>query len=61
MAFLRRKEEYLLDVGGSKVGHNLKDEAQFLNCMYRASYLSKQDDKQQVQYKENIWNNDRLK
>jgi len=49
--FHERKEEYLLDVGGSKVGHNLKDEAQFADCMYRASYLSKQDDKQQVQYK----------
>lgn len=49
--FHERKEEYLSDSGGSKVGHNLKDEAQFTDCMYRASYLAKQDDKQQVQYK----------
>ncbi len=49
--FHERKEEYLLDVGGSKVGHNLKDEAQFADCMYRASYLSKQNDKALVQYK----------
>ena len=49
--FHERKEEYLFDSGGSKVGHNLKDEAQFTDCMYRASYLAKQDDKQQVQYK----------
>ena len=48
--FHERKEEYLSDSGGSKVGHNLKDEAQFADCMYRASYLAKQDDKQQVQY-----------
>lgn len=49
--FHERKEEYLSDSGGSKVGHNLKDEAQFTDCMYRASYLAKQNDKQQVQYK----------
>lgn len=49
--FHERKEEYLLGVGGSKVGHNLKDEAQFKDCIYRASYLAKQDDKKQVQYK----------
>ncbi len=49
--FHERKEEYLSDSGGSKVGHNLNDEAQFADCMYRASYLAKQDDKQQVQYK----------
>ena len=49
--FHESKEEYLLDVGGSKVGHNLKDEAQFADCMYRASYLSKQNDKALVQYK----------
>lgn len=49
--FHERKEEYLSNSGGSKVGHNLKDEAQFTDCMYRASYLAKQDDKQQVQYK----------
>ena len=49
--FHERKEEYLSDSGGSKVGHNLKDEAQFKDCMYRASYLAKQNDKQQVQYK----------
>lgn len=49
--FHERKEEYLSEIGGSKVGHNLKDEAQFRDCMYRASYLAKQDDKQQVQYK----------
>lgn len=49
--FHERKEEYLSDSGGSKVGHSLKDEAQFKDCIYRASYLAKQNDKQQVQYK----------
>lgn len=49
--FHERKEEYLSDSGGSKVGHNLKDTEQFKDCMYRASYLAKQNDKQQVQYK----------
>jgi hypothetical protein len=49
--FHERKEEYLLDVGGSKVGHSLKDEAQFKDCMFRASYLAKQNDKALVQYK----------
>jgi hypothetical protein len=32
-------------------GHSLKDESQFIDCVYRASYLSKQDDKDNVQYK----------
>jgi hypothetical protein len=49
--FHERKEQYIKDTGGSKVGHNLKDEAQFIDCVYRASYLSKQDDKDKVQYK----------
>ena len=49
--FHERKEEYLLESGGSKVGHSLKDEAQFRDCMYRASYLAKQNDKELVQYK----------
>lgn len=49
--FHERKEEYLSSSGGSKVGHNLKHEAQFSDCMYRASYLAKQNDKQLVQYK----------
>lgn len=49
--FHERKGEYLLDIGGSKVGHNLKNEAQFKDCIYRASYLSKQNDKELVQYK----------
>lgn len=49
--FHERKEYYLSDSGGSKVGHSLKDEAQFKDCIYRASYLAKQDDKSQVQYK----------
>lgn len=49
--FHERKEEYLLYVGGSKVGHNLKDETQFKDCIYRASYLAKQNDKALVQYK----------
>lgn len=49
--FHERKEEYLLQIGGSKVGHNLKDEAQFIDCIYRASYLAKQNDKALVQYK----------
>lgn len=48
--FHERKEKYLLDVGGSKVGHNLKDEAQFADCIYRASYLSKHNDKELVKY-----------
>ena len=49
--FHERKEQYIESTGGSKIGHNLKDEAQFIDCIYRASYLSKQDDKEQVQYK----------
>lgn len=49
--FHERKEQYIQSSGGSKVGHSLKDEAQFIDCIYRASYLSKQDDKEQVQYK----------
>lgn len=49
--FHERKEQYIESSGGSKVGHNLKDEAQFIDCIYRASYLSKQDDKQQVEYR----------
>lgn len=49
--FHERKEYYIQSIGGSKVGHSLKDEAQFIDCVYRASYLSKQDDKDNVQYK----------
>ena len=49
--FHERKEQYIESIGGSKVGHNLQDEAQFIDCIYRASYLSKQDDKEQVQYR----------
>lgn len=49
--FHERKEQYIQATGGSKVGHSLKDEAQFIDCIYRASYLSKQDDKEHVQYK----------
>ena len=49
--FHDRKEIYLAESGGSKVGHNLKDEAQFIDCIFRASYLAKQNDKDQVQYK----------
>lgn len=49
--FHERKEEYLSVIGGSKVGHSLKDEAQFKDCIYRASYLAKQNDKALVQYK----------
>jgi hypothetical protein len=49
--FHERKEEYLFATGGSKVGHNLKNEAQFKDCIYRASYLAKQNDKALVQYK----------
>lgn len=49
--FHERKEEYLSATGGSKVGHNLKNEAQFKDCIYRASYLAKQNDKALVQYK----------
>ena len=49
--FHERKEDYIQSIGGSKVGHSLKDESQFIDCVYRASYLSKQDDKDNVQYK----------
>lgn len=49
--FHERKEQYRQATGGSKVGHSLKDEEQFKDCVYRASYLSKQDDKDNVQYK----------
>lgn len=49
--FHERKEQYIQATGGSKVGHSLKDESQFIDCIYRASYLSKQDDKEHVQYK----------
>ena len=49
--FHERKEDYIQSTGGSKVGHSLKDESQFIDCVYRASYLSKQDDKDNVQYK----------
>lgn len=49
--FHERKEDYIEISGGSKVGHNLKDKLQFRDCMYRASYLSKQNDKELVQYK----------
>lgn len=49
--FHERKEEYLKKSGGSKVGHNLKSEAQYRDCMFRASYLAKQNDKALVQYK----------
>lgn len=49
--FHERKGEYLSIVGGSKVGHNLKNEEQFRDCIYRASYLAKQNDKELVQYK----------
>ncbi len=49
--FHERKEEYLLASGGSKVGHNLKNEEQFKDCVFRASYLAKQNDKELVQYK----------
>ena len=36
---------------GVKAGHNLKNEVHFKACVYRASYLAKQDNRQQVQYK----------
>ena len=36
---------------GVKAGYNLKNEVHFKACVYRASYLAKQDNKQQVQYK----------
>ena len=36
---------------GVKAGHNLKNEVHFKACVYRASYLAKQDNKQKVQYK----------
>lgn len=49
--FHERKEDYIQSTGGSKAGHNLKDKAQFEDAFNRASYLAKQNDKQQVQYK----------
>lgn len=49
--FHERKEEYLKQSGGSKVGHNLKKEPQYRDCMFRASYLAKQNDKALVQFK----------
>lgn len=36
---------------GVKAGHNLKDEIHFKACVQRASYLAKQDNKQQVAYR----------
>lgn len=36
---------------GVKAGHNLKNEIHFEACVYRASYLAKQDNKQQVKYR----------
>ena len=36
---------------GVKAGHNLKNEVHFKACVYRASYLAKQDNKQEVQYR----------
>lgn len=47
--FHERKEEYI--TSGSKVGHSLKKTDQFSDCVYRASYLAKQEDKLQVKYK----------
>ncbi|AVZ84306.1 inovirus-type Gp2 protein [Acinetobacter sp. WCHA45] len=43
------RNEYLET--GVKAGHNLKNEVHFKACVYRASYLAKQDNKQEVQYK----------
>jgi len=43
------KREYLET--GVKAGHNLKNEIHFKACVHRASYLAKQDNKQQVQYR----------
>lgn len=36
---------------GVKAGHNLKNEIHFKACVYRASYLAKQDNKQQVEFR----------
>jgi hypothetical protein len=43
------KREYLET--GVKAGHNLKNEVHFKACVQRASYLAKQDNKREVQYK----------
>lgn len=43
------KDKYLET--GNKSGHNLKDPIHFKACVIRASYLAKQDDKEQVQYR----------
>lgn len=43
------KREYLET--GVKAGHNLKNEVHFKACVHRASYLAKQDNKQQVAYR----------
>jgi hypothetical protein len=51
------KREYLET--GVKAGHNLKNEVHFKACVYRASYLAKQDNKQKYSTKK-IWNNNRI-
>jgi hypothetical protein len=43
------KDKYLET--GNKSGHNLKDPIHFKACVRRASYLSKQNDKEQVKYR----------
>ena len=43
------KDRYLET--GNRAGHNLKDPIHFKACVKRASYLAKQDDKENVQYK----------
>lgn len=49
IGYLPIEKEYLAT--GDKVGHNLKNPIHFLACIRRASYLAKQDDKEQVQYR----------
>jgi hypothetical protein len=49
LGYLPIKGKYLAT--GDKVGHNLKNPIHFLACVRRASYLAKQDDKEQVQYR----------
>ena len=49
LGFLPIERDYLET--GNKSGHNLKDPIHFIACMERASYLAKQDDKEQVQYR----------
>jgi hypothetical protein len=49
LGYLPVKDKYLET--GNKSGHNLKNPIHFKACVRRASYLSKKNDKEQVQYR----------